>query len=314
MTTRKEYVEGMKKLRKQSGLPYLNEAELLEKYGFEEEEEVTEGVEELDEASKEELLKRFGKNRKVFKKDDDDADSDAEVADADDEEEEDKKNGKKKESKKEGKKDSSRNDEAITKQKLEANKRVGVDAKVQLADKKLTTVVGDKDDKKGAAVKPAGDDVKATVEAITPTKLAADQAAGADPEVVLSDPDLLPQAKFVSAVKEALMSSGAMKENLEEDSHKMDETLNAIAETVHGMLKATFNGPQQRREALRETVNKNEIRKETMVHETKGVSRLGERLNENDTTGMYEADTSDMIASIEQENGNLIAKLAEGKY
>ena len=356
MNKKEELVEGFKKLRKQAGLPYLTEAELVEKY------DILEDDEDLEEASKEELLKRFGKNKKTFKKDDD-GDGEAEVVD--DDEEDDKKS--KKEGKKESKKGSNRNDEAITKQKLEANKRVGVDSKVQLADKTLTTVVGDKDDKKGAAIKPAGDDVKATVEAITPqkleankrvgvdskvqladkklttvvgdkddkkkagvtptgadvkatteaitpTKIAADEFAGAEAGVVIGDSDLLPKAKFVGAVKEAMMASGAMKENLEEGSHTMDETLDAIAESVNDMLKAAFMGPQVRRESLRALVNKSEVRKESMVHELKGETRLGEGLGGDGMEKMYSEDAGDLVATIEQANGDILSKLSEGKY
>jgi len=111
------------------------------------------------------------------------------------------------------------------------------------------------------------------------------------------------------------MVQGSMHESMNEETHaRMTETLGKVAEAVNDMLKAAFDGPQTRREALRDTVNKNEIRKEAMVHETKGESRLGERLDETDAKGMYEADTDDMVASIEQKNGELIAKLSEGKY
>jgi hypothetical protein len=61
------------------------------------------------------------------------------------------------------------------------------------------------------------------------------------------------------------------------------------------MMAETFNGPQERREELRELANRSEVSKDMMVHETEGTSVFGEKMPLKERGSVYEADKQDLL-------------------
>ena len=79
-----------------------------------------------------------------------------------------------------------------------------------------------------------------------------------------------------------------------------DQKLSEIGKIFNGMMVATFDMPQGRREELRELANRSEVSKDMMVHESEGKSVFGEKMPLKERGSVYEADKQDLMTETGQ--------------
>jgi len=319
-------IELLEHLRKLSGMPPLTEEELA---NLAEDEE--EGNEEtLEEAAYKGKKKNEDGHKDDSEEDAEDGDEEVEEDDEDDEEKKSSKKGSKpskeellarfgkkkaKSFKKDGgkEKDSDETDEALTATKKKANLGSGADVKVATGDPAL-----DPEADKHAPAADAGEEEVVEADAvqkttadggipkgkqkvgdksdeknITPEKKKGAKAAGVDLKVALGERkknEIIPETMMVRIVKEAM-------DNAEGDE---DQKLNEVGKVFNRMMVASFDGPQGRREELRELVNRSEVSKKMMVHETSGKSAFGEGMHLKEAAGAYESDKQDLMTETGQ--------------
>jgi len=318
-------IELLEHLRKLSGMPPLTEEELanLAEDESEENDEVLEeakgkkknedGHKDDSEEDAEDGDEEVEETKSKKNEDDDEEDSEDDSDDKEDDEED--SDDKKPDFLKDKKKNENKKikKEALTATKKKANASSGADVKVATGDPAL-----DPEAEKHAPPADAGEEEVVEADAvqkttadggipkgeqkvgqkgdeknITPEKKKGAKASGVDLKVALGERkknEMIPETMMVRIVKEAM-------DNAEGDE---DQKLNEVGKVFNRMMVETFGGPQGRREDLRELVNRSEVSKKMMVHETGGKSAFGEGIPLKEAAGAYESDKQDLMTETGQ--------------
>jgi hypothetical protein len=118
---------------------------------------------------------------------------------------------------------------------------------------------------------------------ITPEKKKGAKAVGADMKVVMAE-EMIPGEAMTQIVKEAM-------DNAQGDE---DQKLAEVGRVFNRMMAESFNSAQNRREELRDLVNRSEVSKKMMVHEVNGTSVFGEGMQLKEAAGLYESDKQNL--------------------